>query len=214
MFERIPAKGAILGFAVLALSLFLTARLADRGVDSARELGEKVRSAGQVSLEAQAALPPGFAAALADGLPPGGIVGELTSDEDGGAEGGGSRPPGWVYPAFGAPGPMGHGVAMGAAPRNIALRFVDGQGKEVAPDEVRGRQSGDDGDFDVRGYRSSQTLPWWTIGSPALTEGARAAFRLVVTIGGEVWEGAFELEAVPGTVDLELASPVELRKAG
>lgn len=214
MFERIPAKGAILSFAVLALSLSLTARLADRGVDSAKELRKNLESSGQASPDLQAALPADFAAALAGDLPNGKRSVELAlgEEEDVGDDEKGSRPPGWVYPAFGAPGPGGHGVPMGAVSRNIGLRFVDGEGAPVVPDAVRGTQSGDDGEFEVLGFRSSETLPWWTIGSPALTEGARAAFRLVVIVDGEAWEGTFKLNSVPSAIDVDLSSPVELRE--
>ena len=225
MLARLPAKGAILGFAVLAASLTLTARWADRGVHTVKALRKKLEAADRVDPDLHAALPPAFAAALA-GIPAAGVPAERVPADGGPAfvplahssalelrdQSASSRPPGWVYPDFDPAGPSGHGVPLGAIPRNLGLRFVDTDGELLYPESLRGTQFGDDGEFDIHGYRSSEALPWWTIGSPALTQGSRATFELEVTVSGELWRGSFELASVPDAVDVDLPTPVELAR--
>ena len=64
MLDRLPAKGPLLGFAVMAVSLAVTARFAGRGVEAVKEQRARLAGPELIDPDLQRILPPAFAAAL------------------------------------------------------------------------------------------------------------------------------------------------------
>ncbi|MEM6672522.1 MAG: hypothetical protein AAF726_06735 [Planctomycetota bacterium] len=112
------------------------------------------------------------------------------------------RPANWSYPRFDTDGR--HGAPLRATPRNVTLRLVDEHDEPFVARRIDIVQGGDDGTHRVNAYRMTSDATLWTIGSPALTPGARASFELHAIRGGEVRYARVVVASVPEAGDVDI----------
>lgn len=117
------------------------------------------------------------------------------------------RAPDWVYPEFGATARgQRHGAAADPTPRNVTLRVVDGNGEPLTFERLTARQSGPDGEFEARAYRTSDNPTEWAIGSPSVSPGSYATFELTGTTSEGPWHGTASIGGIPGSGDVVLGT--------